>query len=85
MKNNGCATRGAVGATRRSREKIDNPCHSEPVRFAQGKLREESAVVCFQEDKCRCFAKFTLSEQTADPSLRSESVTFLDFWPFEGA
>jgi hypothetical protein len=23
---------------------------------------EESAFVCFQEDKCRCFAEFTLSE-----------------------
>jgi hypothetical protein len=43
-------------------EKTDNPSHSE--------RSEESVVVCFQEDKCRCFAKFTLSEQTADPSLR---------------
>jgi hypothetical protein len=30
---------------------------------------EESAVLCSQEDKCRCFAEFALSEQTADPSL----------------
>ena len=41
-------------------EKIDWPCHSQ--------RSEESAFLCFQAGKCRCFAKFTLSEQTADPS-----------------
>ena len=51
----------------RSCEKIGNPCHSE--------RSEESVVACFQKYKCRCFAKFTLSEQTADPSPSA------DGWP----
>jgi hypothetical protein len=40
-------------SSERSCEKIDNPCHSE--------RSEESAVVCFQEDKCRCFASLSMT------------------------
>jgi len=43
-------------------EKIGNPCHSE--------RSEESAVVCFQEYKCRCFASLSMTAHfsTASPS-----------------
>ena len=44
---------------------ITKPCHSE--------RSEESAVVCFQGDKCRCFAALSMTERffhTFKPSGR---------------
>jgi hypothetical protein len=38
---------------RRTRGKIANPCHSE--------RSEESAFLCFQADKCRCFASLSMT------------------------
>jgi hypothetical protein len=55
------------------REKITKSCHSEPFAVilseakdlalgAQGKLLEESAVVCFQKDKSRFFASLRMTD-----------------------
>ena len=66
-------------------EKITKSCHSEPFAVilseakdlalgAQGKLREESAFVCFQEDKSRFFASLRMTD---DFFTASRYV----FWP----
>jgi hypothetical protein len=46
---NAAAPYNSLSSSLRRCEKIGNPCHSE--------RSEESAVVCSQEDKCRCFAQ----------------------------
>jgi hypothetical protein len=42
-----------VPESQRNCERIDSLCHSE--------RSEESAVVCFHEDKCRCFALLSMT------------------------
>ena len=54
-------------------EKIAKPCHSE--------RSEESAFVCFQRDKCRCFASLSMTDDFFTPSRRPFVLTYVLRYP----